>query len=83
MNRAKRGNKKPPIFSVIAERGGVAGAEMERVFNQGIGLVLVVPRSRADAVLRAIADCGEEAWAIGEVVAGSGDARLVGSHPRG
>ena len=33
-----------PIFDLIAARGGVEPAEMHRVFNMGIGLVVMAPR---------------------------------------
>lgn len=32
-----------PVFRLIAETGGVAGPEMYRVFNMGIGMVVVTP----------------------------------------
>ena len=32
-----------PIFKLIAERGGVSPAEMYRVFNMGVGLVVITP----------------------------------------
>jgi phosphoribosylformylglycinamidine cyclo-ligase len=53
----------PPIFSLIAARGGVEPAEMHRVFNMGIGLVVV---TAADLDLAAVTD----AVRIGEVTAG-------------
>ena len=41
----------PPVFGLIAERGGVAPAEMWQVFNMGCGFCAVVPADRAaDAV---------------------------------
>ena len=41
----------PPVFDLIAARGGVAPAEMWRVFNMGCGFCAVVPADRAaDAV---------------------------------
>ena len=54
----------PPIFGVIQERGAVATDEMERVFNMGVGMVLVCAPDRAAAVR----DSLPEAWALGEVV---------------
>ncbi len=44
----------PPIFQMIQAEGGVADDEMMRVFNMGIGLVIVVPPFYADAVVRRI-----------------------------
>ncbi|MCC6767198.1 MAG: phosphoribosylformylglycinamidine cyclo-ligase [Deltaproteobacteria bacterium] len=41
----------PPIFPLIQRLGGVARAEMDRTFNNGVGYVLVVAASRAERVL--------------------------------
>ena len=38
----------PPVFGLIAARGGVAPAEMWQVFNMGCGFCAVVPAERAD-----------------------------------
>ena len=45
---------------------------MYRVFNMGIGLVLVVGADRAHAVLRKAEALGERGWQIGEIVPSSG-----------
>jgi phosphoribosylformylglycinamidine cyclo-ligase len=42
---------------------------MERVFNMGIGLVLVVSPYYADSIQRMLADHGLETWPIGQVAA--------------
>ena len=77
-----RGSWRPgPVFGLLAERGKVAAAEMERVFNMGVGMVAVMPRDDADRALRLLADRGLPAWVIGEITAGSGIARLTGEHP--
>jgi phosphoribosylformylglycinamidine cyclo-ligase len=57
----------PPIFELIRSRGGVGPNEMARVFNLGIGLVVIVPRRSAADVLRLAQDCGEGAFQIGLV----------------
>ena len=57
-----------PIFALIAERGGVTPVEMHRVFNMGIGLVVVAPRG---VDLGAVTD----AVPVGEVV--PGDAKVI------
>jgi phosphoribosylformylglycinamidine cyclo-ligase len=56
---------------------------MERVFNMGVGMAAVVARADADRALGALADRGVPAWVLGEIVPGSGTARLTGRHPRG
>ena len=40
-----------PIFSLIEEIGGISQEEMYRVFNMGIGLVLVVPKSEQNKIV--------------------------------
>jgi phosphoribosylformylglycinamidine cyclo-ligase len=49
-----------------------------QVFNMGIGMVVVVDAGKADAVLRSIRKAGHRAWAIGEIVPGKGESRVVG-----
>jgi len=66
-----RGSWKPPaIFGLIQSRGGVDGEEMARVFNLGIGLVLVVPAARADQVMRLAGEQGDQAFRIGAIEKG-------------
>jgi phosphoribosylformylglycinamidine cyclo-ligase len=67
----------PAIFSVLQSLGRVPLAEMDTTFNQGVGMAAVVAASDADAALRLLAGRGVPAWALGEVVAGSGEARVV------
>ncbi len=59
----------PPVFGWVQGLGGIAADEMDRVFNMGIGMVLVVAATAAAEVRRELADLGFEAWAIGEVAA--------------
>ena len=57
----------PPLFSLIAETGGVSTAEMYRVFNMGIGLCAVVSPEADEQALRVCAECQIPAWRIGTV----------------
>ena len=57
----------PPVFPWLQELGGVAEDEMERVFNMGIGMVLVVAPHYADSIRHQLADLGHACWAIGTV----------------
>jgi len=66
----------PRIFSEIARLGEVAPDEMDRVFNLGLGFVLVVSADRVDAAVEALSAAGRQAAVIGEVVAGSGKVAL-------
>jgi phosphoribosylformylglycinamidine cyclo-ligase len=70
----------PPVFGVLASHGAVSQDEMERVFNMGVGMTAVVARADADGALRVLATRGVPAWVLGEVILGSGTARLTGRH---
>lgn len=57
----------PALFRFIAEAGRVDREEMYRVFNMGIGMVVVVRPTDALAALRALNAAGERAVPIGNV----------------
>ncbi len=57
----------PPIFSLIQATGRINDAEMFRVFNMGVGFVVIVPQESVDPALRAIGSSGYRAWRIGRV----------------
>jgi phosphoribosylformylglycinamidine cyclo-ligase len=61
----------PPVFNWLKRLGEVDQAEMDRVFNMGLGLVLVVSPYYAESIQNQIADCGFESWQIGTIAAGS------------
>jgi phosphoribosylformylglycinamidine cyclo-ligase len=61
----------PRIFAEIARLGAVAEGEMDRVFNRGVGMALVLEVGGLDAALAALAGAGQTATVIGEVVPGS------------
>jgi phosphoribosylformylglycinamidine cyclo-ligase len=62
----------PPIFQALSKLGQVEREEMYRVFNMGIGLILIVPSQSATAVLKKAAELGDQGWKIGEIVSSSG-----------
>jgi phosphoribosylformylglycinamidine cyclo-ligase len=70
-----------PVFGLLAERGGITGEEMERVFNMGVGMAAVVGAHDAGAALDLLASRDVPAWLAGEITAGAGEARLFGRHP--
>lgn len=63
----------PPIFSWLSAQGGVATAEMFNTFNMGIGFVLLVPPAQADRTVQWLQSQDLPAWAIGQVISGSGE----------
>ena len=66
-----------PIFQIIAEKSGVPDEELYQVFNMGIGMITIVSADKASAVLKFIRAQKHEAWSIGEVVKGTGEAKVV------
>jgi len=59
----------PPVFGWLARTGGVADAEMLRVFNCGIGMALVV--DDPDEATAILAGVGEQVFRIGRIVPGA------------
>ena len=57
----------PPLFRWLQERGNVADSEMHRVFNCGIGMVLVVAEKDAKRAQALLEKAGERVWQIGTV----------------
>ena len=62
----------PPIFDLTRRLGQVERDEMFRVFNMGIGLILVVPPESATPVLKKAGELGDRGWQIGEIVPSAG-----------
>ena len=58
----------PELFRWLQMKGGVADAEMVRVFNCGIGMVVIVSSNQADAAIKSLTAQGLKAWAVGEVL---------------
>ncbi len=68
----------PPVFSWLQTLGSVPDPEMFRVFNMGIGLVLVVAPYYAESIVRTLrTEANIPAWVIGEVVAGNRDVTIA------
>jgi phosphoribosylformylglycinamidine cyclo-ligase len=64
----KKSWPEPALFQWIRKWGKVADDEMHRVFNCGIGMTMIVSASEASDILKSLADLGEKAWIIGEMV---------------
>jgi phosphoribosylformylglycinamidine cyclo-ligase len=67
----------PPLFRYLQDKGRIASAEMLRVFNCGIGMVLIVPPARGLEVKSRL-DASREDWKqIGRVQKGARTVRFV------
>jgi len=66
----------PPIFEFLRQHGDVDADEMMRVFNMGVGYVLIVRPAFANSVLHQMEQSGETAFILGEIVRGAGKVRL-------
>ena len=67
----------PPIFKFIEEAGGVDHEEMYRVFNMGIGYVLMVSPDDAEQTLALFQQANQPALQIGQIVPGTGKTILL------
>src|SRR4051812_43260120 len=63
----------PPLFTWLQQHGGVADAEMHRVFNCGIGMVVIVSQENAAAAIAQLQAAGETVYTIGKIRARNGD----------
>ena len=61
---------KLPIFDLIQKKGNIPERDMYNTFNMGIGMILALPAAQADQALSLLQAAGEQAYRIGEVVAG-------------
>ncbi|MGB0970296.1 MAG: phosphoribosylformylglycinamidine cyclo-ligase [Mycobacterium sp.] len=74
-----------PVFGMIAQRGRIERAEMEKTFNMGVGMVAVVAREDTDRALAVLTARHLNCWTLGTIKKGSkrtARAVLVSQHPR-
>ncbi len=57
----------PPIFSFLQEKGNISENEMMRTFNNGIGLILVVPDNSVQEIQERLQAMNEKSFIIGEI----------------
>ncbi|NNF14513.1 MAG: phosphoribosylformylglycinamidine cyclo-ligase [Gemmatimonadetes bacterium] len=62
----------PAVFRSLQDAGDVSRGEMDRVFNMGVGMIVVVDPSEVDSVMAEASAAEIEAWTIGSVVDGRG-----------
>ncbi|MFV0497784.1 MAG: phosphoribosylformylglycinamidine cyclo-ligase [Candidatus Fimivivens sp.] len=59
-----------PIFELIAQTGNIPERDMFNTFNMGVGMLMVVDKTKADGILETLKGSGETAYVIGELVEG-------------
>ncbi len=59
-----------PIFDLIAKTGNIPERDMFNTYNMGVGMSVVVPASAVETALEILKANGEDAYVIGEIVAG-------------
>ena len=64
--------KAPAIFTLIQKRGSIEEKEMYRVFNMGVGMLVICAPSNVDKLLAAV----PKSWVIGEMVKQRGEERV-------
>ena len=57
----------PPVFRWLQAEAALDDAEMLRTFNCGVGMVIVVARTEADAVEASLREAGESPWHLGRL----------------
>lgn len=67
----------PGLFREIQRLGGVDEEEMFKVFNMGVGMILVVPKEGLRKALRLLEGMGEEPFVVGEIVEGERGVELA------
>ena len=59
-----------PIFDLIAKMGNIPERDMFNTYNMGVGMSVVVPADQVDTALAILRAHGDDAYVIGEIVAG-------------
>jgi phosphoribosylformylglycinamidine cyclo-ligase len=60
----------PPVFGILQREGDIPERDMFNTFNMGVGMVAAVAADDADRALEVLRGAGEEAYVLGEIIAG-------------
>lgn len=69
--------KMPKIFQWLQQQGNIETNEMHRVFNCGVGMVIVLPASQSKKAIEHLNQMGEHAWLIGEITKAEGEQVII------
>lgn len=67
----------PPVFDLIRRMGRIASEEMDRTFNNGLGMILVVRKEDVEGVTRSVKKMGERSFLIGDIRTGDRGVNFV------
>ncbi|SMM98859.1 Phosphoribosylformylglycinamidine cyclo-ligase [uncultured Candidatus Thioglobus sp.] len=67
----------PDIFQFLQDQGNIDIMEMYRVFNCGVGMVLVLNANDSAEAIKHLEAQGEKAWLIGEIIENSGEQVVI------
>ncbi len=65
------------LFQWLQQQAGIDDHEMNRTFNNGIGMVAVVPADQAQACMATLRQSGEQVYQVGHIQARGSDAAVV------
>ncbi|KAA0445808.1 MAG: phosphoribosylformylglycinamidine cyclo-ligase [Candidatus Thioglobus sp.] len=69
--------KLPDIFQFLQDSGNIEITEMYRVFNCGVGMILVLDADESAAAIKHLQAQGENAWLIGEICKNDGEQVII------
>ena len=67
----------PPVFRLLAQKGGIEEHMMYNTYNMGIGMVLSVDPEKAEDAIAAVREAGDQAYVIGRIAAGEKGVDLI------
>ena len=73
----KKAVRTPPVFDLIRKAGDLPERDLFNTFNMGVGMCVIVPAEESEHALSVLKANGEDAYLLGEVVAGTDGVRLV------
>lgn len=69
--------KTPAVFNLVQKLGNIENQEMYKVFNMGIGMILVVSKKEVTKILKHLSNIKESAFHLGEISSGKGRVQLL------
>jgi phosphoribosylformylglycinamidine cyclo-ligase len=67
----------PPVFDWLQKLGSIEQAEMDRVFNMGVGMVLIVSPHFVESIMHQLEEHGMQSWKIGSAIAADNEIERV------